>query len=40
MFEISMEAELLATEEALQTSNELSAKDAAEYFYRKEEIVF
>jgi hypothetical protein len=35
-----MEAELLATEEALQTSNELSAKDAAEYFYGKEEIVF
>ena len=40
MFEISTEAELLATDEALQTSNELSAKDAAEYFYRKEEIVF
>ena len=40
VFEISMEAELLLTEEALQTSNELAAKDAAEYLYRKEEMVF
>ena len=40
MFEISMEAELLLTEEALQTSHELAAKDAAEYLDRKEEMVF
>ena len=29
--QIAMEAKLLLTEEALQTSNELAAKDAAEY---------
>ena len=40
MFEISVEAELLLTEEALQTGNELAAKDAAEYLYRKREMVF
>ena len=35
-----MEAELLLAEEALQSGDELAAKDAAEYLYRKEEMVF
>jgi len=38
--QIAMEAEFLLAEEALQTSTELAAKDAAEYPYRKEEMVF
>ncbi len=40
IFEISMEAEFFATEEALQTGHELAAKDPAEHPYWNEEMVF
>ena len=36
MFEASVKAELLLAEKALQSSDELAAKDAAEYFHGKE----
>src|SRR5215468_4062318 len=39
MFEVSVKAELLLAEKALQSGDELATKDAAEYFHRKEERV-